>query len=244
MNSLTPEDIFFDELVHLNTTIFQLNKIHNFPWDALQLKRSYHYFLITINRNFIANAVISIRKIFYDPHIKDFLTIKGLKDEIFQELQKKGLDTRELQKDIKPIETSLENKRKKIESIRHIKLAHLKREILEINLTKIEITINELDKIVSELNEYYNLLKKHGRNNSRSILLPIDYLIPRPSKRVDIERILDKIAEECPYLKMKEESLDEWGIVLDSWEKEGKKDARITAINYYRNKLYSLNPIE
>lgn len=227
------EDIFFRELVNLKVSMIQLEKVTQFPWDELELKESYIYFLRTFIINYTTNIVLIMSKLLVDKN-KDFLTLNEFRNDIIKEMKKKGTEDKlkELSAELKSLKPALDELLKKVRVIRHSLYAHLKKEILSEDLDRLFLSVEELSNGVDLIEQHYNTLKKY-HDGSRSVLVPIEYF-EQFSEETDIDRILKLIAKDNELLQLEKTNPLLWEKYLEKWDKSGKKDQMLKLLKKYK----------
>lgn len=223
------------ELVHLNSSIFVLERIFSFPFDLfLPLHRP---FWNLVTDALYERCVMIIWRVATDTS-GDCLTLRQLKNQIIHNLCKddygdqfrRNLSEANFENTVSALEP-------KIKELRHNYLAHRNRD-RNTNPTPDQIENRTFP--FSELKVYrdtlYLLWQSLCFGNRRS-LLPSEYSsdVHYPvgtDSRSDIEKLLDNIAQDSGRLDLPEENHDEWLIYRESLSEEEFK-----SYNEYRVKF-------
>ncbi|MHA1336269.1 MAG: AbiU2 domain-containing protein [Promethearchaeota archaeon] len=226
-------EIIWLELVRLNSTVFVLEKLINFP-AKIFLPKGKDLFLNLVYHNFIENCIIIISRIFTDKS-KDTHTIiwfknkirnKYLKD-IYKDEFDKMLKERKFSKNVNTLSD-------KIHKIRSKLVAHLKRELLLNEITSdFKISFKELKEVVNAIEDLFILICfGHGHH-----LYPIQW-IPNLVRndpldnRTDIDEILDYFVLQNPILKLPEENPSLWNKIKLNYSHE-----ELVKFDEYRKKF-------
>lgn len=216
--------MFFSELVTLNTNIFILRKIEQFPF-SLFCKPSNTIFFSTIQQNLYDMSIVIITKTFTDKG-GDLITLPKFKNSVLKNTDSKYRD--ELKKKFKEqrFDTIVTDLIEKATSIRNSRVAHLKSEAIfsgKIELLRIE----ELEKIAEEL----NILVQSISFNVERVYLPLFYT-EYYKEPTDVEKLLDSLARESTILNLPETFPIGW-----KRQKTKMSEEQLKMINIYRQKF-------
>jgi hypothetical protein len=226
-------DIINLELFRLNSYLFILGKVINFPTDFLSPDRQSFFTLINIA--FTESSLLIISKLITD-EVNDALLIKRFKDNVCQNVKEKYkeyfyslLKENSFDNTIK----RLKKQTKDIKNVRNNIIAHL---LVTPNLQLKDYTNKfswqKINQITDDINKLFKLLCFDCEHS----LLPIDYdpKVQHPAgfdSRSDIEYFLDLIIQDSYLYKMPDES-QYWNI-----EKEDLSPDILKIINEYRRKF-------
>lgn len=221
------------ELVRLNSTIYILNKLSEFP-ARLLLPQGKDHFLNLIFKNFIDISIIILARVFTD-NSADTHTLKWFKNQIRDKYLKKELvsDFNKLLKDNK-FEKDMNSLLEKIHKIRSKLVAHLVRDYAlgeynpDLKLSLIDLknssdAIAKLFRLTCFGHDHHLFPLEWSPNLVRS-----DYL----NSRTDVEEILDEIAMKSHIFHLPEKSPELWKRI-----KNEHSEYEIKNFNKYRKKL-------
>jgi hypothetical protein len=224
-------DFFYDQLVKLNTNIFIIKKIYEFPFDIFCSPEDKVFFSMVI-WNFYENSVLTVTKLATDQK-GDVYTLPKFKNWIYKQVKSKYIS--DLRNWLKKSRFDSETKRilKNAQDLRDKMIAHFNKNLL-FNMGKVKhINIRELEKLKDKFNFILNTLSF----NIGHEMLPLPYSesVIRPKgveHRSDIDSILDSIAKNSTVLNMPEMLPEKWEYTKESYDEEG-----IKTINKYRKKF-------
>lgn len=227
-------NLIWQELVRLNSSLFILRKLFDFPSDWI-LGPEKGTFLTLVKVSLFEHSLLTVSKLTTDTG-KDLLLIRRFKNWVSKHIKeeyKKSFYRSLKENDFDKIIKTLPNK-EKVKDIRDNFIAHI---IVDENLRPkitedIEISLGEVNTICKQLNNLFAVLCFGGER----LMVPIDYspIVQHPvgsDPRSDIEYFLDLIVQDSALFKMPEES-PYWDI-----EKEHLNPEAINIINEYRKKF-------
>ena len=223
---------FYSELVTLNTNIFIINKIREFPFDLFCTPDDKIFFSMVIN-NFFEYSIIIISRLIKDASANSF-TIRKFKNRIIKNyIKSEYLEAfKNRIRNIK-FEHVMNDILDRIQDLRNKRIAHTIEDYVKDTKNIGRINFKELEKLRDCANQLFDNLS-FGIEHT---MVPFPYsekvIHPKDSDaRPDIEKILDSIAKESYFLNMPE--LDKY------WLKYGKKrmkERELKILYEYRDKL-------
>lgn len=226
---------FYSELVTLNTNIFIINKVREFPFDLMCTPDNCTFFYMVIN-NFFEYCVIIMSRLLKDTG-SDSFTLPIFKNRIINEYIKPDFKIafKNRIKNIKFYELT-NDVLNRIQDLRNKRIAHTLEDYIKDTTNIGRINFDELEK----LKDRTNLLFENLSFRIKHIMVPVPYYdkVQHPKgsdPRPDIEKILDSIAKESAFLTMPER-YDKWPTV---WIERKKRmtQREIDVFNKYREKL-------
>jgi len=215
-------DFFFDELVKLNTNIFIIKKILEFPFDIFSSPGE-NIFFSTVVWNFYENSVLTITKLATDKK-GDVYTLPRFKNWVLEQVKAKyALDFQNWLRKTR-FNAKTERMLKLARNLRNDMIAHFNKHI-SLKMRKVNyINIKELE----ELKDNFNLVLDTISFDAGHEMLPLPYSenIIRPKgidHRSDLEVILDSIAKNSVILNMPELQPEIWKYTKENYNEEGKK---------------------
>ena len=230
-------DFFWDELMKLNTNIFIIKKIFEFPFYIFCSPKDTVFFSSVV-RNFYENSILTVTKLTTDQKGKLY-TLPQFKNWVYKRVKVRYES--DFKNWLKKSKFGSKTKRilKKAEKLRNQIIAHFDKHPL-LGMGELEyLDIKELEQLIDRLNFVLDTLSFSVEH----MMLPLSYsenvihpkgVDPRP----DIEVILDSIAKDSYLLNMPEHSPEQWKYAKESLDEEGKK-----IFNKYRKK-FSLPEVE
>lgn len=226
---------FYSELVTLNTNIFIINKIREFPFDLFCTPDDRIFFSMVIN-NFFEYSIIIISRLIKDTG-SDSFTIRKFHNRLIKDyIRPKYKEA--FKNKIKSIrfENTINDILNRVQDLRNKRIAHTIEDYVKDTKNIGRINFSELE----NLRDYMNLFFENLSFNVKYMMLPIPYCdeVQHPKgtdSRSDIEKILDSIAKESAFLNTPER-YSKWPTV---WKERKKRmTAREQSIfNKYREKL-------
>ena len=219
-------DFFWDELTKLNTNIFIIKKIFEFPFDLFCSPQNKIFFSRVV-WNFYENSVLIITKLATDEG-RDLHTLLQFKNWVFQQIKPKYES--DFRQRLKEVKFDLRTKKilNKAEDLRDNVFAHFNRDKLE---QIPNLNLSELEELKDKLNSLFDALLF----NVEYEMLPPSYdenAIHPKEHQTDIEVILDLIAKNSELLNMPESRPEVWKGHKEIYDKEA-----IEIINEYRKKF-------
>jgi hypothetical protein len=221
------------ELIWLNLTVSVARKIIDFPWTELNVMGKYKHFANVTFKNNFEYTVVIIRKLYYDTD-KDCLTLPKLKNKIVKNLT--GQEKTILKAELKPIELVLRSYADTINDLRNERIAHKIDPVVNGKPKEYYLTFNQLELVAEQLNKYFRVIG-HIVFNTSYELIPMEYNKKYNKGLTDFELVLEKIALESDWLRLKENRPETWDTLVERWIKNGKLNKHLEAINKYRDKL-------
>ena len=226
---------FYSELVTLNTNIFIINKIREFPFDLFCVPDDKIFFLMVIN-NFFEYSIIIISRLIKDTSANSF-TIRKFKNRIVKDYIKPEYKEafKNRIRNIK-FEHIMDDILNRVQDLRNKRIAHTIKDYIKDTRNIGRINFKELEK----LRDHINLFFENLSFNKKHIMVPIPYSVevqhPKDSDpRSDIEKILDSIAKESAFLNISEIEIKYPTI----WKERKKRmtGRELDIFNKYREKL-------
>lgn len=221
-------NFFWDELTKLNTNIFIIKKIFEFPFGLFCSPQNTIFFSTAV-WNFYENSVLIITKLATDEG-GDLHTLRQFKNWVFQQIKPEyKSDFRQKLKEVK-FDLRTEKTFNKAKNLRDNLFAHFNRD----KLKQIpNLSLSELEELKDKLNSLFDALLF---NVEYEMLLPSysenAILTKKVENQTDIEVILDLIAKNSELLNMPERFPEEWKYDKENYDKEA-----IEKINKYRKKF-------
>ncbi len=222
-------NVLWWELVRLNSNLYILDKLLDFPFDLFLPMPDQSTFFNIVLWNLFEFSILTAWKL-----VEDTLTLRSCKNEIRQHMRSKfksGFDAalketkfeRQIERLVEPVKT-LGDKR----------IAHLDRDfnLSSQQVEEMRVSLSDLRVLRDALNQLFEVLCfGHERR-----VLPIEYHpeVVRPpgvDARSDIEKLLDNIARDSPLLNMPENEPDRW-----SYFRQGLSGDVLQVLNEYRKK--------
>jgi hypothetical protein len=226
-------EIIWWELVRLNSTVFILNKLTDFPFKIF-IPQGKDLFFNLVYHNFIENTIIIISRIFTD-NSSDAHTIIWFKNKIRNEYLKEEYvnDFDEILKENR-FSKRFNELSERIHKIRSNLVAHLKRDIVLSSVpSDLQISLKEVKEVVNEIEKLFKLICFNHEHH----LYPIQwspYLVRKSplDKRPDIEEILDYFVLQSPILNLPEKNPYLWENLKSKYS-----EIELKKIDYYRKKF-------
>jgi len=220
-------DFFWDELTKLNTNIFIIKKIFEFPFDLFCSPEDKIFFSRVV-WNFYENSVLIITKLATDKG-KDLHTLLKFKNWVFKQIKSEYKS--DFRQKLREAKFDLGTKKifDKAKDLRDYVFAHFNRD----KLKQIpNLNLSELEKLRDKLNSLFDALLF----NAEYEMLPLSYSdnVIHPEgvdHRSDIEALLDSVAKNSYLLNMPERFPERW-----KYDKESYDEEAIEKINKYRKK--------
>jgi len=222
---------FYDQLVLLNTNIFIINKIFEFPFDMFCSPEDTVFFSM-VTWNFYENSVLTVTKLTRDRR-REVYTLPKFKNWVYKHVKAKyELEFKNWLKKSK-FDSKINRILKNAVDLRNKMIAHFNKHLL-LGTRKVKyLNIKELDELKDRLNSVLDTLSFDVEHE----MLPFSYsknvIWPKGvDHRPDIEVVLDSIAKNSDLLNMPEHSPDLWKYAKESFNEEGMK-----IFNKYRRKF-------
>jgi len=217
------------QLVKLNSKIYVLDKILQFPFDLFEPISPRNFWNLAVS-SFFDSCIMILWRVSVDNSNKDGLTLEQLKNQILKHLSEENykkqfriiLKNSKFDKDISEF-------RDKITFIRMNYIAHFNRQ-KNLNPTPEQIKeriilLSDLKKYSNTVNSFFDLL---CFGNGRGLLLSeynpnVIYPVGFDS-RSDIEKLLDNIAKNSTVLNLPEQNVNSWNNYRKKLSKEELKD--------------------
>lgn len=223
--------VFYLQLVHLNTNIFILQRIANFPFGLLSTPEESIFFRMVLE-NFVSASLLIITRIATDQG-KDVFTLPRFKNWVRQHIRREyraDFDAR-----LKEVKFDKNTKALlvKAQEVRDRHIAHLTMDIVAGTPPAAKVFLCELVLLRDALNPLLDALAF----NVDHVLLPLEYTPWVSSSgqvraQPDIEVLLDCVARRSVLLNMPDASPEEW-----IRERSRLSDEEIAILNRYRKKF-------
>jgi len=221
-------DFFWDELTKLNTNIFIIKKIFEFPFDLFCSPQN-KIFFSNVVWNLYENSVLITTKLATDVR-GDLHTLLQFKNWVLKQIKSEYIsDFRQKLREVK-FDSGTKKIFDKAKDLRDYVFAHFNRD----KLKQIpNLSLLELEKLKDKLNSLFDALlfnveyEKLPPTYNDNVILPkeVEY-------QTDIEVILDLIAKNSELLNMPESRPEVWKEHKEIYDKEA-----IGIINKYRKKF-------
>lgn len=217
------------QIVDLNTTLFALEKITNFPYDLLQCDRSFwsHFSIPLVDQSILIIWRIAVDKSsggLSVSHLKNEV-IKNLQNNEFRKLIAQKIEEGNYENGIKILST-------KVQAIRHKFISHFSLSFIDEPIEKIweetSISLEELQYFRDIVEGYFRTLC-FGYNIKR---LKYEYIDGHIMQPINIEEIFDTIAKSSIIINLQESDLNKWKIFRKSISQE-----QIDILNDFRVKF-------
>lgn len=230
-------DSIWQQLILLSSKLLILEKITAFRFDLFDENYPFGSFWNLAISSFYESSIMCIWRISIDNTNDEGITLNQLKNKIFQNFKSADLKE-EFSKELKSIDfdkkVSITNN--KITEIRHNFISHYNyaKYSFPTAINKLPlIYLDELKDVQSNIVRYFDILCFGETKSALPIAYSPDLIQPKENdNRIDIEKILDKIAENSYYIKCDE---DEKEILEMNVKQFPKEDLEI--INQYRKKF-------
>lgn len=217
--------LFYSELVNLNTNIFIMQKINEFPFK-LFCSPNDTIFFTTVLKNLYDVSILTVTKLVTD-QAGDLSTLLQFKNQVVKFIKTEYRDSLiEMLKQNK-FDNNIRLMLDTATSIRNSRIAHLKIDTIFSDQVK-RLKIDELVELAKILNSLLQTLSF----NVEQLMIPLPYS-EYVRQNTDIEKILDNIALNSNIIKMPEI------IPSDAWVRHKKKmnQSEINTLNDYRKKF-------
>lgn len=228
-------EFFQNELTILNANIFIINKIREFPFDLFCTPDDSTFFYMVIN-NFFEYSVILISRLFTDSS-NDCFTLPKFRDKIISQYirpkYRKDFMHRIEEVNFENLTSDILNH---IHKLRNKRIAHNIKKFIKDPKNIRLINFNELKQLQDCSNRLFNNLSFEIKYST--IILPYNEEVIHPKDsdpRTDVEKILDCIAKESPFLNTPERYSkypSVWNNIKNNWSKK-----TLNTFNKYRDKL-------
>ncbi|NDJ76325.1 MAG: hypothetical protein GYB65_08695 [Chloroflexi bacterium] len=221
---------FYSELVRLNTTVYILEQIFDFPLDLF----GFHYspFFRMLIDNFMQTAVLIITRLTTDHGNKHtFDRFKNRLGSLLKPEYHKQLKPH--QESAKHILESIKQKLKSLRNFRNAYVAHLAEDFVSGKTSIKRFDLTDLQQIRDALNQLLHILSL--KENHAYMMVPVDYsseVVHPKGSQSDIERIFDSIARNSVILNMPEDNPSMW-----FFKKQRLTAETIAVLNSYRRKF-------
>lgn len=220
---------FFKELYVLNTDIFLIKQILDFPFEIFCAQYDCIFFNAVVN-NLYEYSIIITTRLLTDTG-SDVISIRKFKNDILKTYIKEEFKTDFLK--LLPSENSIKDIVDKIKSLRDSRIAHSIYEYVQNPENLKQINIGELELVRDQLNAYMDAFTSPTKN----VLLPVHYYTrfqnPVENRNLtDIERILDNIARQSEIITLPEHNPRLWESTKTKLGKE-----KLDILNHYRSKF-------
>ncbi len=226
-------ELIWWELVRLNSTVYVLEKLINFPVKIF-VPKGKDLFLNLVHHNFIENSILIVSRIFTD-NSADAHTIVWFKNKLRNEYLK-DVYVNEFDEILKEnrFSKNVNELSVKIHKIRSKLVAHLKREIVLSEITQdFKISFKELKEVVSAIAILFRLICFNHDYHLYPVEWSPNLVHSGPlDKRPDIEEILDDFVLKNPILKLPEEKPYLWDKI-----KSGYNQDELIKFDKYRKKF-------
>ena len=222
---------FFSELVELNTILFIVAKIIEFPFDTFSSPHG-NIFFTMVMKCFYNHVILQLSKLVTDTS-SDFYSLRQFKNNIRQAVRPEYCDKfdkllREMQFNQKFSEFD-----ELIRDLRNNVIAHVSKDYLFEGKKFKRPNIKQIKNLRDILNQLLDVLSF----NVDRLMLPIPYSkrIQRQNKiteKTDIDEILDCIAKNSVILNLPEKNPTSW-----NYTKNGLSPSVLQQINEYRRKF-------
>lgn len=225
--------LWLQELVLLNSNLYILEKLLDFPFDLFVMPDRRTFFRL-VEINLFRSCLMIVWKLVEDPD-PNALTLLRFKNEIRRHIRPQyacSLDAvlKETKFD-KQIEQLLEP----IRTLRNKRIAHLDEDfnLPPEQIKEMRVSLSDLMVLRDMLNQLFELL---CFGHQRSVV-PIEYhpeVIHPPGvdARSDVEELLDNVARNSPLLNMPENEPDHW-----RYFRQGLPRDILQVLNEYRRKF-------
>jgi len=217
--------LFYFELVNLNTNVYIMEKINEFPFK-LFCSPTNTIFFSTVIKNLYDVSILTITKLAADK-AGDLSTLLQFKNQVIKSIKPEYRDElRELLKQTK-FDNGITSMLSIATAIRNSRIAHLKiNDIFNDQIKRLKI------ENLKELAETLNSLLQALSFNVEQLLVPLTYS-EYAIQNSDIENILDSIARGSNILNLPET------VPTDAWERQKKRMSltEIEKLNMYRKKF-------
>lgn len=226
-------DLIWYELIRINANLFILDRIQKFPFRLFGVEEGRSSFWESTFVNTYDSIIMSLWKITLDTNSNSFTIYKwknGIKNNL-RNGEHRHLISGEIDAASKIKQKEINAR---ITTLRHKVVAHLDKEsnlgVSAEVMKERRVYVHELRLLCEDLNKLFGCLcfnHEHG-------CLPIDYtgLSGDYKYSSDIDRLLERIADDSGVIHIPEEFPDEWP---EQRQKYSEGDLEI--INHYRSRL-------
>jgi len=215
---------FFSELVTLNTSLYLIEKLIDFPFSIFTISSNNHFFNMIFD-NFYLACILRITRLATD-NKSDLETLLNFKNFVRRSVKNKYKnDFDKLLKSVK-FEIKIRESLERTRELRNYRLAHSKDKTVSF------VTLKEMQEITQTLNNLLDTLSF----DTNHLFLPIEYapnvIQTNINYKTDIEELLDFVAQKSKRLYFPEKRPDVWKGLREQYpEKDLEK------FNYYRKKF-------
>ena len=221
------------EVIRLNSLIFILEKIKDFPFNPLLSYNERGPFWPLVVDIFFRESILITYRIVVDsepeaqtlPKLKNNI-VRNICDDDYRLYFRQELGKLNFEKSIKEI-------KKRIENLRNTRLAHLSNknfsEKIEEKMRNSYVRLNEVIELRDKINEFFSIL---SLGVDRGLLHPSYSISNNPNNQCDIDKILYLLAKNSHVLNMPEAQPEYWLYFRKSLDTE-----HLEKINNSRKKL-------
>jgi len=226
--------LFYAQLTYLNTTIYIMERIAEFPWSLFgELNRMTTFFHLVMVNSFIS-AILTVTRLVADNGDRPTMTrFQSKLRELIRPEVRSSLNLDQHLRRMKTLRKQMDPPLQRVRDVRNQYIAHLGRELLlpTDRQNEMRISLSDLVELKNLLNKAFEILAL--RDETYFQMLPLEY---SSNSVTDIEKILDDIARNSSLLNAPER--------FDLWEqlRERYTDEQIAQLNHYRQK-FGLPPV-
>jgi hypothetical protein len=223
-------DFFYiDQLVPLNSNIFIMGKILQFPFSLFTDPEDRIFFSLVL-RNFFQAGLLTITRLATDEG-KDVNTLLHFKNWVYMNIKPEYQEQYRAHLKKTRFDKEIQSLFEKARTLRDSEIAHIKRDF-QIG-EQDRLNFEELKRLCDSLNSVLEILSFNVGH--MMVHLPYSSEVIHPmgtDNRSDIEKILDSIAKESIILNMPETGPEHWPIYRKTRSAE-----ELEQINKYRGKF-------
>ena len=225
--------LWLQELVLLNSNLYILEKLLDFPFDLFVMPDRRTFFRL-VQINLFRSCIIIVWKLVEDPD-PSALTLLRFKNEVRRHIRPQYASSFDAALKETKFDKQIEQLLEPIRTLRNKRIAHLDKgfNLPPEQIKELRVSLSDLMVLRDTLNQLFEVLC-FGCQRS---VLPIEYNPevrhpPGVDARSDIEKFLDNVVKDSPLLNMPENEPDRW-----PYFREGLPTDALQVLNEYRRKF-------
>jgi hypothetical protein len=224
---------FYSELVRLNTTIYIMERISEFPFRLFGEMGRMTFFNMVMS-NFLDVAVLISAKLITDRDGEKH-TLRRFKNKLKQLIKAEYQDTLNERLRRARLDSTANKLLVKLKKYRDEYVAHLNRSLVEGKSDVEALNMSDLLKLRDILNSLFEVITLKDDTEYMMVFLEYSPNVLNPpgsERRSDIEEILDNIARESAVLNLPERHPQRWKYQQQQMSRED-----LDRLNHYRKKF-------
>jgi len=225
--------LWLEELVLLNSNLYILEKLLDFPFDLFVMPDRRTFFRL-VEINLFRSCIMIVWGLVEDPD-PGSLTLLRFKNEIRRHIRPQYASSFDVDLKEAKFDRQIKQVRDRVRTLRNKRIAHLDRDfnLSPQQMKEMRVSLSDLRALRDALNKLFKVLCFRCQRS----VLPIEYhpeVIHPPGvdARSDIEELLDNIARNSALLNMRENEPDRW-----PYFRQGLPNEVLRVVNEYRRKF-------